>query len=97
MQVLSLVVVRGLTPFKVFAYRSKLYSSVLVPGLIRHDIPPCDPDPPEKSWFSGFVCTSPVVLAQRFLGDCGPEKPWLRFTAYIQFFPHQLGADIPQW
>jgi len=97
MQVLYLVAVRGLTSFKVFAYRSKLFSSVLVSGLIRHDIPSRDPDPPEKSWFSAFVCNYFVVLAQHFLGDCKPETPWLKFTAYIQLSLRQHGADIPQW
>ena len=48
---------------KVFAYRSQLFSSVS--GLIHHEIPPGDPEPPEMSWFSTFVLTSSFVLAQK--------------------------------
>ena len=50
-----MVVVLGLTPSKVFAYRSKLFSSVALSGPIHRDIPDPDPDPPKKSWFSTFV------------------------------------------
>lgn len=39
---------------KVFAYRSKIFSSVLVSGPIYHDVHSRDPGPPPKSWFSAF-------------------------------------------
>ena len=52
--------------FKVFAYRSQLFSTVLVSGLIYHEIHPDDPVPPGRSWFSTFVLASPFILAQGF-------------------------------
>jgi hypothetical protein len=39
---------------KVFAYRSKLFSSVLVSGPIQLGIPSCDPSRPARLWFSTF-------------------------------------------
>ena len=50
---------------KVFAYRSQLFY-MLVSGLVHHEIPSRDPNPPEKSWFSMSVLTLFFVLAQKF-------------------------------
>jgi hypothetical protein len=52
--------------FKVFAYRSQLFSPMLVSSFIYREIPPDDPDPPERSWFSMFVLAPPFVPTQRF-------------------------------
>lgn len=61
---------------QVFAYRSQLFSSVLISGLIHHEIPSCDPAPPGRSWFSTSVLTSSPVLAQNFFQ--GIVNPLLR-------------------
>lgn len=51
---------------KVFAFRSKIFPSVLVSGPIHLGIPSRDPDPPPKSWFSALFGRSSVVIAQAF-------------------------------
>lgn len=57
---------------KVFAYRSKIFASVLVSGPVYPDVPSRDPNPRPKSWFSAFFRSSPVSFTHGF--SRGPQN-----------------------